>query len=171
MGWLRTFTSDRSGTAAAELALALPFILVLILVTLEGGHFLYAEHKVSKGVRDGARYAARLPFSNFPCPSGPIDSTALTQIQQITRTGFPNGDNPDLGGTDNPVLGGWNTGDVTVTVNCVSGQGGLYTSVGGNAPRIRVNASVAYPSLFRIVGLTGAQVRLRAVAESAVMGI
>lgn len=167
MRTLQTFADDRSGSAAAEFALVLPLVLILILVTFEGGYYLHSEHKVAKGVRDGARYAARLAFTNYDCSAGTIDSTAATQIQQVTRTGFPDGDNPALTGTDNPVVGGWAVGDVTLSLNCTTGQGGLYTAVSGNAPKVRVNANVGYPSLFQLA----VPFRLRAVAESAVMGI
>lgn len=168
MRTLQTFADDRSGSAAAEFALVLPLVLILILVTFEGGYYLYSEHKVAKGVRDGARYAARLAFTNYDCPPGSINnSDAETRIKQVTRTGFPDGDNPALTGTDNPVVGGWVVGDVTVTVSCATNQGGLYTAVSGNAPKVRVNANVGYPSLFQLA----VPFRLRAVAESAVMGI
>lgn len=171
MARLRALVENRAGTAAAELALVLPLILALILATMEAGNYMYVEHKVAKGVRDGARYAGRLAFSNYDCATNTINATAATQIKQITRTGFPDGDNPAFSGTDNPVLGGWNTGDVTVSLNCATGQGGLYGAVSGDAPRVRVNASVAYPSLFQIAGLNASSIRIRAAAESAVMGI
>ena len=70
----RSFLANRSGTAAVEMALSLPIILVLIFSTFEGAHFLWSQHKVIKGVRDGARYAARLPFSKYPCATGVPDS-------------------------------------------------------------------------------------------------
>lgn len=165
MGRLRTFAKDRCGAAAVELALVLPLILVLILVTLEGAHFLYAEHKVAKGVRDGARYAARQAFSNYTCttgsPAGTINNATVTQqIQDITRTGIPE----DV----SPVLQGWVRANVTVTVRCVDGQGGLYGIVSGTAPIVTVNALVAYPALFRVFGFNA---QLNAFAESAVMGV
>ncbi len=171
MGAFRKFLANSSGSAGAELALILPFVLILILGTLEGGHYMYLEHKVAKGVRDGARYAARLAFSNYDCASNTISSAALTQIRNITRTGFPDGDNPVFGGTDNPVISGWTSGNVTAALNCATAQGGLYAATSGNAPRVRVNASVPYPALFIGSTIDPSTIRLRAVAESAVMGI
>jgi len=171
VGRLRTFLANSSGSAGAELALVLPFVLVLILGTLEGANYFYAEHKVAKGVRDGARYAARLAFSNYDCGTNTISGTALTQIRNITRTGYPDADNPVFSGADNPVIAGWTAANVTATLNCATGQGGLYAAVSGNAPRVRVNASVPYPALFIGSAIDPTAIRLRAVAESAVMGI
>lgn len=163
----RSFLHDCTAAAAAELALILPLLLTLILVTMEGGHYMYTEHKVAKGVRDGARYAGRQAFSVYNCPSagtGTItDAAVVTRIQEITRTGYASG--------ANPVIGGWVDGDVAVTVKCVASQAGLYTAVSGMAPIVKVNAIVTYPRLFAIPGLAPSAIKLRAQAESAVMGL
>ena len=76
-----------SGTAAAELALCLPMVMALMFGSFEAGNYMLTEHKVIKGVRDGARYAARLPFANFDCATGEVadsdvedDSTAAVEV-------------------------------------------------------------------------------------------
>lgn len=163
---LRGLARDCTAAAAVELALVLPLVLTLILVTLEGGHYMYAEHKVTKGVRDGARYAGRQFFSAYGCPSagpGTIDSTVATRIRNITRTGYTAG--------ANPVIAGWVEGNVAVTVDCVASQSGIYAAVSGMAPIVRVNAIVTYPRLFALPGLAPSSIKLRAEAEAAVMGL
>ena len=57
---------------------SLILLLTLMFAGLEGAHYLYVEHQVVKGVRDGARYAARLPFDSV------VDSTS---VKNVTRTG------------------------------------------------------------------------------------
>ena len=57
--------SDRSGTSAVEMAMATPLLLVLLIGTFELGYYFLSEHVVQKAVRDAARYAARLPSSDF----------------------------------------------------------------------------------------------------------
>lgn len=166
MQLLRAFLQDRIAAAAAEFALVLPVVLTLILVTLEGGHYMYAEHKVTKGVRDGARYAGRQFFSAYSCPSagpGTIDSAVVTKIKNITRTGYTSG--------ANSVIGGWVDGDITVTVDCVAGQQGIYAAISNMAPIVKVNAIVTYPRLFALPGLATSSIKLRAEAEAAVMGL
>lgn len=165
MGAARNFLQNASGSAAVEMALVLPLLIVLLFATFEGGYMLLCEHKVIKGVRDAARYAGRLDFSDYSCPSATFvgPSTDLANIKSIARTGQLSG------GTS--YVPGWVDGDVTVSVNCVAGTGGIYGAVGNNAPQVTVSASVAYPSLFGILGFDTTGLRLNASAQSPVMGL
>ena len=173
MGGLRTFLRDRSGAAAAEMALLLPLLVTLLFVTFEGGYFLWSEHKVVKGVRDGARYAGRLPFARYAncpvAPATPPGAVALPAvIQEVTRTGKLSG------GT--PVIRGWENSHVTVTCDHVAGTGGLYDTNGGRAPRVVVSAAVPYPSspvtdIAEVFGFDAGSITLRASAQSSVMGL
>ena len=168
MRWWPSFRDDSSGAAAVEMALMLPLLLMLVFGTFEGGHYLWSEHKVVKAVRNGARYAARTNFSNFgACPT--VDGEA--EIKKLIRTGYLNGDNPWISGTDNPVVPGWSDGDVMVTCAYVSGQGGLYGTRAGIAPIVTVTAIVDYPSLFQMFGIGSSGVHLYSTAQSPVMGL
>lgn len=157
------FRNDTSGAAAVEMALMLPMLVVLIFTTFEGGNYMWNEHKVVKGVRDGARYAARTSFSNFNCGAGTVNSAVVTSIQELTRTGKL------TGGT--AKVSGWTNSNVAVTLACVSGAGGLYGTNSNNAPVVTVTANVLYPSLFRTLGFNTSGVRLYSKASSAVMGL
>lgn len=170
---MRGFLSCSRGAAAAELALLLPLMVVILFGMFEGGYFLYNEHKVVKGVRDGARYAARQPFAKFTCGSTTLADTALeTSIENLTRTGYPSGDNPTVTGTDNPTIPGWDNTEVTVTYTCNAATNtGLYTDVTGGAPIVTVSASVPYGPLFGIIGFDTSSLNLKAEAEAAVMGL
>ena len=169
------FLRDERGAAAAEMALMLPLLVVLLFVTFAGGYFLWNEHKVVKGVRDGARYAGRLDFTKYTCPAT-VDAATETSIKNVTRTGFPSADNPNVTGTDDPTIRGWtNTAPcVTVTLSCET-RGGLYAANSGNAPVITVSASVPYPDspLSGLVAVLGfdTDINLNAQAESPVMGL
>jgi Flp pilus assembly protein TadG len=176
MAWFRNLLEDRNGAAAAEMALLLPLLMVMLFATFEGGYFLWNEHKVVKSVRDGVRYAGRQPFSAFTCP-GTVDGTVEAAIKNVTRTGFPDGDNPNIAGTDNPTVVGWSNTPpgVTVTLSCTSSVGGIYASNSSTAPIVTVSASVPYPSspLSGLVAVLGfdTDINLNATAKSPVMGI
>jgi hypothetical protein len=43
--------------------------------------------------------------------------------------------------------------------------------VGGSAPKVKVSAAVAYPSLFGALGFTSSSITMRAEAQSPVMGL
>jgi Flp pilus assembly protein TadG len=158
-----SFLGDARGTAAAEMALLLPLLIMLLMGTFEGGYFLWSEHKVLKGVRDGARYAARHDFTDFTCPST-IDSTLTDDVKNLTRTGTTDGSGP-------AAVPGWVNDDVTVSLSCDDATDtGIYAAL-GTAPRVKVAASVAYPSLFGTLGFNTGSLHLNASAQSAVMGL
>ncbi len=158
----RTFLNNSSGTAAAEMALVLPMLLALMFVAFEGGHYLYIEHQVVKGVRDGARFAARQAFSKYTCTT--VDAALQTQIKEVTRTGKTSG-----GSTR---VSGWANADVTVTATCpgTAVTTGIYSGM-ANAPRVTVNTSVIYPSLFKALGLFNSSTIVGARQQAAVMGL
>ncbi len=47
------------------MALVTPLLLTLLFGGLEGGNFMLQQHIVTKGVRDGARFAGREPFGAY----------------------------------------------------------------------------------------------------------
>lgn len=154
---------DERGAAGAEMALMLPIMLALIFVTFEAGHYFYTEQKIVKSVRQGARFAGRLPFDTYSCPAG-IDAGAIAQIQNVTRTG-------SLTGTT-PLIADWENSDITVTMTCNSGTTtGVFQSNTGGAPVVTVAATASYPSLFNTLTDIDDQSEVRASAEAVVNGI
>lgn len=162
-GLRRLFRGD-SGSAAAELALCLPMMMALMFGSFEGGNYLLTEHKVIKGVRDGARYAARLPFSNFDCTSGTVSNAAAEDaIKAVTRSGQPGG--------GVARVRGWTDARVAISVSCDDTTNtGLYTDY-GTAPRVMVSTTVPYPSLLGTLGFDTSGAVVRAQAQAAVMGV
>ena len=158
---IRLFLNDQHGAAAAEMALIMPLVMVMLFATFEGAYFVITEHQVVTGVRNAARYAARLDFSQYACPAATFSGSTAT-VQNLARTGQL------TGGTSR--VQGWVNGDITVTVTCAS-QTGIYTAVGNYAPKVRVSSRFNYPSLMGQLGFTQATLRIGAAAESPVMGL
>ena len=163
---------NQNGAAGAEMALMLPLLLVLMFGPFELANYFWTEHKVVKGVRDGARYAARLSFSNYTCDAAFGDTTLETQIKNITRTGQINGGSANIAS--------WDNDDVTVTVTCPddaldsSGDAtvntGIYQGM-DNAPIVRVSTTVTYEPLFETLGFDATDISVSAASQAAVMGI
>jgi Flp pilus assembly protein TadG len=165
MSRLRAFLRCRSGSAAAEMALVLPFLVVLMFGAAELGYYFYNQHQVVKGVRDGARFASRQSFVALNCNTGStIPGDVETAIKEITRTGRISG------GTAR--VPGWDNSDITVTVSCPSTAitTGIYRNE-VNAPQVNVEATVSYASLFDGVGVIDSTYTLSASQQAAVMGI
>jgi Flp pilus assembly protein TadG len=167
MASLRPLLNDRSGSAAAEMALLLPFLVLLMFGGVELGFYFYNQHQVVKGVRDGARFAARQSFTSLNCNGGTpstIPADVETAIKEITRTGQVSG------GTAR--VSGWVNGDIAVSVTCPTTPvtTGIYNGM-ANAPQVNVTATVSYASLFDGVGVVDSTYTLRASQQAAVMGI
>lgn len=168
---------DDQGSAAAEMALVTPFLIILMFGAFELGNYFLDEHIVTKAVRDGARYAARLPMSVYysgnSCTSGTYAGSRLTGIQNVTSTGSVDGTAPArliywLSTYTTPP-----STSITVTVTCKSAvtYSGIYTPLLGDVPVVTVKADVKYRSLFQSVGFNATNLYLRAQAESPVIGI
>ena len=157
--------ADCSASAAAEMAMSLPLLLILLFGTFELGNYFMSEHAVGKAARDAARYASRLSITNYPgCTPTP---SAEQQIQRVARTGQPDG-------TTNPRIGSWTQDSMTtVNVACLPMDGtyeGIYTvyPFPDGIPVITVSASVPYQSLFGTLGLGDPALVLNATSEAAV---
>ena len=167
MGWLRLFAGNSRASAGVEMALVLPMLIILMFGGMEGGYYLWSEHKVLKAVRDGARYASRQTFDKFDCAGGAVsDSATETNIQNLTRTG-----RTDTSGS--PKVPNWTANStVVVTVACDSTNNtGLYSEMPDGAPIVRVSADVPYPSLFFNLGFAASGLSLRGSSQAAVMGL
>jgi hypothetical protein len=178
--FLHRLHQSESGAAAVEMALMLPLVMTIMFGGYEMGHYFWNQHIVVKSVRDGARFAARLPFSKFDCDeeeilmgnddpgnAGSVDTDTIDQIKLLTRTGRI--DNPDAV----PKIDYWGDDTVTVSVSCPTDDFaiGLYENM-PNAPRVTVSVSnLTYPSLFSTLGFDTSSVTLEASSRAAVMGL
>ena len=81
-----------------ELTLVMPFLIALGLGTVEYGQAFYHNHLITNGLRDGARYLARVDDPAAEAAKG----------RDIAATG-------EIGGTTNRVSW-WSSADVTVSV-------------------------------------------------------
>lgn len=182
MTFLRAFKRHQGGAAATEMALVIPLLLVIMFGGLEAGHYFYTEQKIIKAVREGARYAGRLPFSEFTCSSGATScptgtecsTTRAAEIQEITRTGLL------VGGT--PLISNWSNTDIKVKVcRNPAFTGGIFASLtdtsdpsaplNNGAFIVTVSATAKYPSLFESLGILDSTRSVNASAQAAVMGI
>lgn len=159
MRFLLSFFRDERGVAAAEMALMTPLLLILMFAPFELGNFYWSQHKVTKGVRDAARFAARQPFDTLVCGEEIVDD----KIKNLARTG-------ELAGTSSAVAG-WVNDDITVNVVCnVDFDAGIYTGSSG-APVVRVETTLDYPSLFQTLGFDASAIEMTAFSEAAGTGI
>jgi len=167
------FYQCKRGSAAVEMALVLPILLVLMFGAFEVGNYFLDSHLLAKAIRDGARYASRsLPLQDTCANTIANVSTVRKNTQNIVTYGTLN---PTK--TDTPPLTGWTTQKVEVKFRCdkTGSPGGLYSSFSDGAPVVTVDIDPAngiqYHSLFGDVGFDNTNLYLHASSEVPVMGL
>ena len=174
---------DRGAAAAAEMAMVMPLLVVLAMGTFELGNYFKDEHILIKGVRDGARYAARQGFDTYKnctgiavdVPKKNVAGTVFEQTRLIVRKGTLSSADPDL-------LPTWSDTSTTFSVqtSCSTSAGGtplggIYvgnaTGTAGMAPMVTVTASLPYRSVLGSYGFTGKGFSLVATEQAAVTGV
>jgi Flp pilus assembly protein TadG len=148
------------------MALVLPLLMVILFGCLELGNYFMNEHRLVKAVRDGARFAARQDFTNYPSCS-----TVSTTTRDATRNVVTNG--VMSGGTI--ITPNIQATDVDVTTSCATSAGGqtmagIYTGRTTGAQIVTVSARVNYRPVLAIAGFTGIGLTLNAASQAAVSG-
>lgn len=173
---LRKLFNANGGAAAAEFAMILPLSLLLLFTALEAGHYFYSQHQLVKGLRDGARYGARHPASDFgadctnPSSKATVTNSLAADIRAVALTGRI------TGGSE--IRSGWDVSDVTFTVEieCLDpsttpeAAAGIFAD-GELAPRLTLTASIGYNSLFNGMGVITDGYNLNGTQRAVVMGI
>lgn len=139
MIWLlRLLSRDQRGAALAELALVIPFFLLLGFGTLEFGYILYQQSMITKGVQEAARFAARNPAvrAGGACPP---TNGQWPSIQGAAKNVATRG-NPTSGAS---IMSNFTPSTLSVSVACVSSTGLISSNPSsGSIPVVRVTASV-----------------------------
>ena len=169
-GILSQLIRDNRGASAVEMAMVAPFLILLTFATVELGYLFYSEHILAKAVRDGARYAARQPFSAYDMGACALSSDAESRTRRLVRTA-------QLATAGRPGrLPNWNESDeastVAVTVVCDNSgsYAGVYATNSNVAAAVTVQASVPYTSLFGLVGFATSGLILGSQSQAAVTG-
>jgi hypothetical protein len=158
------------------MALVTPLLLVLLVGSVELGHYFYSEHKLVEAARDGARFAARQRFSNYTACTGSPPQTVIDDTKKMVRKGSLDNSATDL-------LPNWDAAGTTfsVTMTCVAtlnaagnsvAPSGIYEGMAGGAPAVSVDASLPYlPVIGGAFGFSGIGLRLNASQRAAVAGL
>jgi Flp pilus assembly protein TadG len=171
---VRDLIRNKSASAAVEMALSLPLLLLLICGSVEMGNYFMDEHRLIKAVRDGARYAARQDLTYFTGCSGTPGGTVATDTQNVVMTGLITGGDDLLPNRSTATI------DVTIVGCSTSVNGtqlsGFYANVKNSsgtvvgAPVVQVEASIPYTSVLHSLGFSHYNVTLNASQQAAVVG-
>ena len=164
---IRLLLRDCRGSPAVEMALVLPLLLMLMFGSMELGNYFLNEHTLAKAVRDGARFAGRQSFDNYP-DCGTVDSDAVTEIKNVVRTGY-------LDGGGSVITPNIEADDITVATSCTTTAGGadmlgIYRGRANGAQIVTVSATVSYRPIMASFGFDNVGILLNASSQAAVTG-
>ena len=76
------------GQSLIEMALLLPFLLVLILGGVDIGRLFFAKTVVTNAAREGAYYLSTHPL-DYDADAGTAPNTTLAAVQEASNSGIP----------------------------------------------------------------------------------
>ena len=131
----RLIREDR-GAAIVEATIVLPLLLTLGFGVLQFSNAFYDHQQITTGIRDAARYLARVP--------NPNNGAAQANAQNLAVYG-------NIGGTGPARVPAWTIGQVTPTITTVANPSAATGNLTLRGPDpltiIVVSAAVPYPGL------------------------
>ena len=141
---LGNFRRDEDGAALVEFGLSLPLVLVLFAAIVDGSRMLWAYQAVSAGVRDAARYVARVAPRDICTTGGSLVGFTARLNDIVTETAAGTAFFPE----------GMAITSVTPSLTCVAG-----TWRDGTAPIAEVTAVIEIPMPFaNVVAFAGGEI-------------
>lgn len=101
---------DQGGSALIEFTILAPLLLSLVLGIAEFGRFLYQYQMVLEGLRDAARYLARLDAN---------DPTNQSNAANLATRGT-------IDGSGDPRVDGWSAADIAFDPQPIDNTAGAY---------------------------------------------
>jgi hypothetical protein len=140
---------DTNGSALLEGAIVVPILFAVLFGVYDFSWFFYHQHVMTIGIRDAARYLARLPDS---CnATSPMWATEAANAVNLATTGLVRG--------GSARIRGWSTDMISITCTPFDnriGNDGLRIYRGGEQVYVvTVSSRLPDPSLgfFRLLGL------------------
>jgi Flp pilus assembly protein TadG len=148
----RSLWGDREGSVLIEATVLTPMLFVFLFGVFEFSFVFFQQQLIEAGVRDAARYLARIgPLSNGATPCTQVDpATASTTYLSYAQNIALYGQTSATGGTQR--VAGW-TGPVTIT--CPTSSDGNTYADGTSQYTITATTSFTDPTLgmFGYLGL------------------
>ena len=142
----RSLWHDQQGSALIEATVLIPVMLTVFLGVFEFSWYYFQQQVVETGIRDAARYMARIPItstaSSDPCTQvDGSDVSYKSYAANIAATG-----NPLSGGTARAK--GWSASDITITCGKSAAlSSGTYADGAASMTIIEVKTHFTNPSL------------------------
>jgi len=110
---IRRFANDRSGAALVEFALALPLIILVSYISVDGLRLMWSYQAATAGVHEATRYLARVAPGDICETGGTLNSFDAALFTMVDGAGG----GQSVFGRDAELLG------VTTSLRCVADAG------------------------------------------------
>lgn len=110
---IRRFANDRSGAALVEFALALPLIILVSYISIDGLRLMWSYQAATAGVHEATRYLARVAPGDICETGGTLNSFDAALFTMVDGAGG----GQSVFGRDAELLG------VTTSLRCVADAG------------------------------------------------
>lgn len=162
IGNLHRFATDRSGAALVEFALALPLMILVSYISIDGLRLMWSYQAATAGVHEATRYLARVAPGDI-CETGGTLSAFDAALFGIVEGA---GGGESVFGRDAQLLG------VTTSLSCVADAGLRQTQV----PVVTVSADLRmflplHLVLSRLAGTDAAIITARIEEQARVYGL
>lgn len=156
---LSRFRRDEQGAALVEFAIALPLVLVVFAVIVEGGRLFWSYQATVAGVRDAARYVARVAPTDS-CSTGATFSGYTTKVEDIVRSTMAQ---------DSLFPAGVTVTDVEPVLLCIAGS---YRVSPAPVAQVTATLEVTFPfaGVFTFAGSTLGTITTTVTDQSRVFG-
>jgi hypothetical protein len=157
---LRRFKRDTNGAAMVEFAIALPMLLLVFAITIEGSRLLWSYQAAISGVRDATRYLARIAPLDI-CDTGGSVAGYDDLLTTVVGKRLAGGDIFPTGVT---------LVNVTPSLRCVVGT---YRVSPAPVARVTADVQIDFPfgSIFGLVGASLSPLTTQVSDESRVFGL
>ncbi len=168
---LHRFRRAEHGSALVEFAISLPLILVVSLGTIDSMRLFWSYQAAVAGVRDAARYVARMAPDNI-CTTGASLAAHLTARNVNPTTIIDSTLFANAAGSRAVYTGGVTITNVTTGITCVNTLGLRQA----NVPVVRVSAdmniTMPFSEILTLVGGDGfGTITTRIIEDARVFGV
>lgn len=124
MNLLHRLINDRSASSAAEFALALPLLLILIFLSIDGGRYIYDTNRIEKATQFGARFAvvtnpAASDLAGIDYVGQTVGGVTLTQGDRIPAAALASFDCTSTGCTNGHTLDSTAFGNIVARMQLI----------------------------------------------------
>lgn len=124
MNFVPRLVTDQTASSAAEFAISLPILLILIFISIDGGRYIYDTNRIEKATQFGARFAvvtnpAASDLAGIDYVGQTFGGVTLTQGDRIPAAALASFDCTSTGCTNGHTLDSTAFGNIVARMQLI----------------------------------------------------